>query len=94
MQSRQIYLAGSLPMSRERAARLVSAANAFSCGVFLERDNFTVNAKSMLGLLSISRLSCRYLTLVTDGAQEEEALSVLSQLLSEEPVLKVEANNE
>ncbi len=84
MQSKQIHLTGPLPMSRERAARLVSAANAYPCGVFLERDNFTVNAKSMLGLLSISRLPCPFLMLVTDGPQEVEALAALSKLLSEE----------
>ncbi|NLB38221.1 MAG: phosphocarrier protein Chr [Clostridiales bacterium] len=92
MQSRQIHLGGPLPMSRERAARLVSAANTFPCGVFLERDNFTVNAKSMLGLLSIHGQSSRVMMLVTDGAQEEEAMEVLWQLLSEEPA--VEASHE
>lgn len=84
MQSRKIVLSGPLPMTRERAAKLVSAANTYPCGVFLERDNFTVNGKSMLGLLSISRLSCRDLMLVTDGPREEEALEALSQLLAED----------
>lgn len=70
MQSRKIVLSGPLPMTRERAAKLVSAANTYPCGVFLERDNFTVNGKSMLGLLSISRLSCRDLMLVTDGPRK------------------------
>ena len=84
MQSKIIHLTGKLPMSRDRAAKLVSAANAYPCGVYLEKDNFTVNAKSTLGLLSISQLSCRQLKLVTDGPREEEAIEVLARLLSEE----------
>ena len=53
------------------------AANAYPCGMYRKRTT-SVNAKSMLGLLSISQLSCRQLKRFRRPARG------LARLLSEE----------
>lgn len=76
-----VHLAGPLPMTRERVIRLVSLANTFSSHILLEGDNLTINGKSMLGLLSISRQTGQDFYLVAQGVDEAEALSAMQALL-------------
>lgn len=85
MQQKQIVLTGPLPMSRDRVIRLVSAASAFSSHVLLEGENATINGKSMLGLLSITRSTGRAFTLITRGEDEVEAISHIAAMLTGEP---------
>ncbi len=70
-------------MTRERVIRLVSLANTFSSHILLEADNLTINGKSMLGLLSISRHTGQDFYLVAQGVDETEAISAMAQLLEE-----------
>lgn len=88
MRQKHIVITGSLPMSRERVIRLVSAANSFSSQVLLEGDNVTINGKSMLGLLSITQDTGRAFNLITRGEDEEEALERLAVLLHEQTTLE------
>ncbi len=84
MQQKHIVITGPLPMSRDRVIRLVSAANAYSAQILLEGDTATINGKSMLGLLSITRHTGRVFTLITRGEDEEEAMERIFTLLSDE----------
>lgn len=81
MVKREILLAGKLPLTRERAAKVVNAASAYPCAVFLEYDAHRINGKSMLGLLSIAADASREMALITQGEGEEAAADVLAGLL-------------
>lgn len=83
MQRKPVRLAGPLPMTRERVIRLVSLANTFSSNILLEGDNVTINGKSMLGLLSISRQTGQDFFLVTEGLDEAEAHGAMKALLEQ-----------
>lgn len=85
---RKVRLGGSLPMTRERVARLVTVSNRFASHVMLEREGSSVNGKSMLGLLSISPMSGREFMLVTSGEDEREALEQISALLEGDGAVK------
>lgn len=84
MQRRSIHITGTLPMTRDRVIRLVSASNMFSCRVLLEGENLTINGKSMLGLLSINWTTGRDFELVCDGEDEQDALESLALLLEDD----------
>lgn len=71
-------------MSRERALRLVTAASAFSSSILLIFGHTTINAKSMLGFLSIGGMPERVMTLQTDGEDETEALEAMRLALEKE----------
>lgn len=77
-------------MSRERAVQLINLTSTFTCGIYLESDNFTVNAKSLLGILAISKLSKRDLTLVADGPDEAEAVEAILRFFAQEEVAEAE----
>ena len=48
----------------------------------VENDNRRVNAKSLLGVLSLGITKGLNITIVADGSDEEEAVAELSELIS------------
>ncbi|WP_210365310.1 HPr family phosphocarrier protein [Bacillus sp. REN3] len=66
------------------AARFVQEANRFSSDIFLEKDGKKVNAKSIMGLMSLAIGSGASVNLIADGNDEEEALQKLSEYMQRE----------
>ncbi|MBD1381473.1 HPr family phosphocarrier protein [Metabacillus arenae] len=66
------------------AALFVQEANRFSSDIFLEKDGKKVNAKSIMGLMSIAVGSGSEITLITDGPDENEALKALVAYVQQE----------
>jgi catabolite repression HPr-like protein len=66
------------------AALFVQEANRFSSEVFLERNGKKVNAKSIMGLMSLAVSSGTEITLIADGTDEEEAVRHLAEFVQKE----------
>ncbi|RIW38979.1 HPr family phosphocarrier protein [Bacillus salacetis] len=66
------------------AALFVQEANRFSSEVFLERNGKKVNAKSIMGLMSLAISSGTEITLIADGTDEEEAVKHLTEFVQKE----------
>ncbi|MGE6630149.1 HPr family phosphocarrier protein [Bacillus sp. NPDC077027] len=66
------------------AALFVQEANRFGAEIFLEKDGKKVNAKSIMGLMSLAVSSGATVTLIADGADEEEALEALIDYIDRE----------
>ncbi|MBP3037925.1 HPr family phosphocarrier protein [Bacillaceae bacterium Marseille-Q3522] len=66
------------------AALFVQEANRFSSEVYLEKDGKRVNAKSIMGLMSLAISTGSTLTLMADGSDEKEAVEVLSKFIEED----------
>ena len=81
MVRQEVLIAGSLPMSRERAGRMVHVANGFDSRILLEYDEGSINGTSLLGLLSLGRQGQRRYVLVTEGPDELAAAAMLAPLL-------------
>lgn len=62
-----------LPFTRANAARLAQTASRFTCRLTLECEGKVINAKSMLGLLSLPPELPMRLSLVADGEDEQAA---------------------
>ena len=62
-----------IPIGREMAAKISSAASLYPCTVTLEHDGIVLNLKSMIGLLSQSIPKEGKMTLVVDGEDEQKA---------------------
>ena len=62
------------------AALLVKTATRFSCELFIEKDGVKVNAKSIMGLLTLEGNHGAKLKLYATGAGAAEALAVLAEL--------------
>lgn len=66
------------------AAFFVQEANRFTADIFLEKDGKKVNAKSIMGLMSLAVGVGTTVNLIADGKDEEEALSMLSEYIQNE----------
>ena len=52
----------------------------FACDVKIIKDKMEVNAKSIMGIMTLAAGKGSVLTIVTDGADEEKALEAINEL--------------
>jgi phosphocarrier protein HPr len=64
------------------AAMVVKVASKFASEVYLERDGFSINAKSIIGVMTLAAEHGCTLQLVVDGADEHDAALALQELFS------------
>ena len=63
------------------APLFVNKANEFSCRVTLSSQGYTLNAKSLLGVLSLGVGQNEEITLTADGPGEDVAVAILAEFL-------------
>lgn len=66
----------------KKSAMFVQKANRYSSDIYLERAGQRVDAKSIMGLMSLSIASGDEITIITDGVDEEIALKDLIAFVS------------
>lgn len=64
------------------AAIIAQTANKFECEVMLARDDTTVNAKSIMGVITMAAGYNTVLTLRTEGTDEKEAADAIESLFN------------
>ena len=64
------------------AALFVQTASQFSSSIYLKMDNRTINAKSIMGVISLGVLDNQDVTIIAEGQDEEQAVDQLEKLLS------------
>ena len=63
-------------------ALLVQKATQFSSKVYLEIENKRINAKSIMGVMSIALINGTEIVIDAEGPDEEDAIAVLEEFLS------------
>ncbi|MBM4760812.1 HPr family phosphocarrier protein [Bacillus sp. B15-48] len=84
MVEKQVVVKLKTGLQARPAAMFVQEANRFSADVFLEKDGRKVNAKSIMGLMSLAVGVGATIKLIVDGKDEDEALNVLSEYIEQE----------
>ena len=64
------------------ATFFIQKANEFKRSIWVEKDERRVNAKSLLGVLSLGIVKGTAINLIADGADEKEAVEALVELIS------------
>ena len=64
------------------ATFFIQKANEFKSSIWVEKDERRVNAKSLLGVLSLGIVKGTTINLIADGADEKEAVEALAELIS------------
>ena len=72
-----ITFPGGQPLIRSVAAQLVQITAKFQSRVMISHDHKIVNAKSMLGLLSLGLEDQANMTLLVEGEDEQEAMAAI-----------------
>ena len=65
-------------------AMLVQVASQYDSSIYLETNGKKVNAKSIMGMMSLGMDAGEQLTVTADGDDEEEALAGIEKYLSGE----------
>jgi len=77
-----IVFPGNAPLTRAVAAEVVQTASGFEARVMIQRDQKIVNAKSMLGLLSLGADDQSNMVLIAEGADEDAAVAAVLKVLA------------
>ena len=68
-------------LHNRQATYFVQKANEFSSNIWVESENRKMNAKSLLGIMSLGIVTGATVTLSAVGADEEAAVNALEALL-------------
>lgn len=71
-------------LQARQAALFVQEANRFSADIFIEKDNRKVNAKSIMGIMSLAIAEGTNITLVAEGVDEDQAIISLGKFIENE----------
>lgn len=63
-------------------AMLVQLASQFKSNIELRRDNMTVNAKSIMGMMTLGLVQGQNLEISIEGEDEEEAMKEMENYLT------------
>ena len=66
------------------ATFFIQKANEFQSSIWVEKDERRVNAKSLLGVLSLGIVKGTEITLIGDGPDEKNAVDTLAELVSKD----------
>ena len=75
MYTQNVTINNEVGLHARPATFFIQKANEFKSGIWLEKDERRVNAKSLLGVLSLGIVKGTTITLLADGADEKEAVT-------------------
>ena len=81
MIKREMTITNNIGLHARPATFFIQKANSFKSSIWIEKDDRKVNAKSLLGVLSLGIAKGMVVTLVADGQDEKEALDGLVNLV-------------
>ncbi len=82
MVSKDIIVQNEVGLHARPATFFIQKANEFKSSIWVVKDERKVNAKSLLGVLSLGITRGTSVTLVADGSDENEAIESLDALVS------------
>ncbi|EPF45788.1 HPr family phosphocarrier [Treponema vincentii F0403] len=82
MVTKKIIVQNRAGIHARPSSLIVQTANKFQSNIMFEKENVTVNAKSIMGVMTMAAGYQTELTLSADGADEAEALAALEQLFA------------
>ena len=81
--SRDVVVKNRYGIHARPAALLVKTASRFACEILLEKNGVKVNAKSIMGLLTLEGHHGSKLRILASGADATDALQALAELFEQ-----------
>jgi len=78
MLEREVTITNKLGMHLRAAAVFIETGNKYQCQIYLRKGSRQVNAKSIMGLMTLGAACGAAVTITTDGEDEQEALDALA----------------
>lgn len=81
MVSRSVKIKNSVGLHARPATFFIQKANSYKSSIWVEKEDCRVNAKSLLGVLSLGIVEGMTITLIADGSDESSAIDGLVALV-------------
>jgi len=81
MITKNVTVNNNVGLHARPATFFIQKANSFKSSVWVEKDERRVNAKSLLGVLSLGIVKDMTITLIADGSDEKDAVEGLCSLI-------------
>lgn len=78
---KEISVQNQVGLHARPAIFFIKKANEFESEIWVEKDNRKVNAKSLLGVLSLGIIGGNPIKIISDGIDERQALDALVELI-------------
>ena len=79
---KEVSVKNQVGLHARPATFFIQKANEFKSSIWVEKDERRVNAKSLLGVLSLGIVKGTSINLIADGPDEKEAVEALIELIS------------
>ena len=81
MITREVTINNQVGLHARPATFFIQKANEFKSTIWVEKDDRRVNAKSLLGVLSLGIVKGTVISIIADGVDEVQAVEMLSELV-------------
>jgi len=84
MYSKEVVVRCESGLHNKQATYFVQKANEFDSSIWIESGSRKMNAKSLLGIMSLGIVTGAVVNLIANGADAEEAVAALEDLLQQD----------
>ena len=81
MYSKDVMVQNQVGLQARPATFFIQKANEFRSSIWIEKEERRVNAKSLLGILSLGIIGGTQIKIIADGADEQAAVNALVELV-------------
>ena len=81
MYTKEVTVSNEVGLHARPATYFIQKANEFKSSIWVEKEDRRVNAKSLLGVLSLGIVKGTAITIIADGADEDAAIATLFELI-------------
>ncbi|NCC67474.1 MAG: HPr family phosphocarrier protein [Clostridia bacterium] len=81
MLTKEVTINNQVGLHARPATFFIQKANEFRSNIWIEKDDRKVNAKSLLGVLSLGIVKGTTVKLIADGGDEKDAIGTLENLI-------------
>lgn len=81
MFSKDVVVQNQVGLHARPATFFIQKANNFKSSIWVSKDERKVNAKSLLGVLSLGIIKGTTITIIADGEDQEDAVNTLVELI-------------
>ncbi|MDQ5983780.1 MAG: HPr family phosphocarrier protein [Eubacteriales bacterium SKADARSKE-1] len=81
MYVKDVMVQNQVGLHARPATFFIQKANEYGCSIWIEKEERRVNAKSLLGVLSLGIVGGTTIKIIAEGQDEEEAVDGLTKLI-------------
>lgn len=82
MTEKQVEIVNRAGIHTRPASMIVKTAAKFKCEIFIGKDGYEINAKSIIGVMTLAASKGTILTIKANGIDENECVEEMTKLIS------------